>query len=577
MNYLFKSKTVILLLAVLLFFSCQKEEKLNNSETNSKIKINSLVIQEFVEHIDLNNSTVNKAVNGYSSKNKFNPNKSDSINLKDNYTEQKMIHTPELDALVETQIPTIAFKNKLNKVAIDVPISNEIKFRLIIYNQNNLNTPLYNKSLSLDEDPMIDLVSGITYRWYAFSTNESTVPDIDATGVINSSQLTNKDFMFATNTINPNRGDNYLNITFKRQMHRIQVTLNTRGIFGSIENSTSISLGSGAHTNTTFNTLIQTGDFSIINENFTSLAPATTNNSISAANMSIADPRWSNTEKIANFYTAVNTNRTIAMSTLKLRLNTLNITLDDASTRSYAANTLIPIPHSQSLNIQKGKSSKTTVRLIESGVLVNGLYWARTNLIYDASKLNAADYTNGVSDAYRFAPHHNYINPDPINEYWNQGSATPNGTTYNAVDVCSRVYPQGTWQKPSGIEIESLIATNSHTGRRDDIGGGVYKYSLVWSRDPNQPVNSAYPINNLILPFYGYRNATGAVTGRPNGSATASGRMNYSARNYESSNGAGHSLFASFTNGSMVKANITIEETTLPNTNGQTIRCVRKP
>ncbi|MCT6562772.1 hypothetical protein N4307_14435, partial [Staphylococcus aureus] len=80
--------------------------------------------------------------------------------------------------------------------------------------------------------------------------------------------------------------------------------------------------------------------------------------------------------------------------------------MDDNSTRSFS-NSIVPynnIPVTPAL----GNRYTLNVRLIESGVRLDGLLWARTNLIYSSQ-----------ADKYRFRPDNEYSQPDKDTEYWN--------------------------------------------------------------------------------------------------------------------------------------------------------------
>lgn len=571
MKKLYNNIIYHLLLICIIITSCKNETQ-DNLILESKLTIQSISLENDEDPISINDLKENSNNINKSAALVKNSITNEDLNLE----QSTMVYSTEFDALVDINENNLFSSNKnsntskLNKnykIAIDQPIGNDIKFRLIIYKQSNLTKPIYNSVLSKGNQPNISLIPGISYKWFAYSINETTVPNINSDGTIEKSDIANKDFMFASNTLTPSIGENYLQIIFKRQVSRLEVTLNTRGIFGPMRDNSNISIGRG--TGTSFTNLIQTGDFNIQTGLFTDIEEITSG--ISASEMTIVDSRWANAEKKAIFYSVENSNRTISANNLRVRINALSITLDDATIRTFNNNTLVPINHASSLEISKGKIAKINVRLIENGILVNGLYWARTNLIYDASKLYGGSYTSTTSDAYRFRPNNNYVTPSN-NEYWNQGSTTPTGTDYNSVDICTRVYPQSTWRKPTGVEFDNLIAQNSVIKTKYSLGNNTYQYILTWERSATQNANSAFPDNNLNLPFFGYRNTSGTIVQRPNGANDATGQLRYASRNYVSGTGDAHVLTANVTNGAF-SGNLT--NTTLANTNGLSIRCVR--
>ncbi len=448
--------------------------------------------------------------------------------------------------------------------AADVPLNANKKFRLIII-KDGATTPVYNGLLNSGQDPDLKVDANTKYSWYAISVNDAnTAPDIDGSGVIAAADLANKDFMFASGVITTKVDNNYLDILFLRQMAAIEVTVNTRGMFGNIDDNSTFSLGTG--TGTTFTNIIQTGNFSILNgtfSNFQDVAP------INGSQMSIVDNRWSNAEKVAHFYTA-NTN-TVPANNLRVQLNSLSLNLDDNSTRTFASNSIVPINHSTSLSLTKGTLSKTNVRLIESGVTVSGLVWARTNLIFEGSKLYGGSYTVGSSDAYRFRTNNNYSFPSLDNEYWNFGTATPRGTDYATIDPCKRVYPELTWRSPIESNPLEFTALRQNTNRSTSITTmpDGYRHSITWKG--TQAVNSAYPDNDLILTYFGYRDANGIRQQIPSGSANGAGSLRYKSASFNTSNNGNQILYAEVNNG--VFANLSNQEVAF--NQGNTIRCVR--
>ncbi|WP_343570534.1 hypothetical protein [Sphingobacterium sp.] len=455
-------------------------------------------------------------------------------------------------------------KTSLN--ANDVPLNDGIRYRLIFF-KDGVTAAIYNELLRTGEAPNLRVETGAKYKWYAISTQDvHTAPNIDALGNIAGADLANRDFMFAAGEMVAQPEENYLDILFLRQMAAIEVTINTRGLFGTIKENSTISLGTG--TGNSFRNVIQTGDFNVFKGSFSNLRDVPP---IGASSMTIVDSRWGNAEKVAHFYTA-NTN-VLPSNSLRVQLNALHIRLDDENTRSFAANTLVPISHRSTLKLAKGTLSKTNVRLIESGVTVSGLVWARTNLVYDAAKLYARGYVEGNSDAYRFRPDNNYAFPNLNTEYWNFGTTTPKGHDYHTVDPCKRVYPELTWRSPlensASAEEFSRLGRNANRRTASTAVADGLRQSMIWNG--SQRVNPAYPDNNLILSDYGYRDSGGARQQRLTATFSNGGSFRYKSGTYDRASSGARILYAEINRGK-------IEDFSIQQVNfsqGNTIRCVR--
>ncbi|MDF2516400.1 MAG: hypothetical protein K0R59_1696 [Sphingobacterium sp.] len=470
----------------------------------------------------------------------------------------------QTNALGEPENSLKASTNSNKPRAADIPLNQNKKFRLIFI-KDGASTPVYNGLLNAGQDPNLTVEANAKYKWYAISVNDpSTAPDIDGNGNIAGADLANKDFMFASGEMTTQPENNYLDILFLRQMAAIEVKINTRGIFGGITDNSTFSVGKG--TGTAFTNIIQTGDFSIFNASFSNLQDV---GPVNGSEMTVVDSRWGNAEKIAHFYTA-NTS-SISANNLRVRLDGLHITLDDNSTRNFAANSIVPISHGSTLNLTKGTLSKTNVRLIESGVSVSGLVWARTNLVYDSEKLYGGSYTQGASDAYRFRTDNNYSYPSINTEYWNFGTTTPRGTDYRTVDQCKRVYPELTWRSPLESDPQEYTRLRNNTNRKTSITRvpDGYRHTITWTG--TQAHNSAYPDNDLVLSYYGYIDNNGNRQQIPSGSSAGTGTLRYKSASFNTSNNGNRILYAEVSNGTF--QNMSIQEVAF--SQGNTIRCVR--
>ncbi|KGE14132.1 fimbrillin family protein [Sphingobacterium deserti] len=389
------------------------------------------------------------------------------------------------------------------------PLGNGIKYRLLIYRENEMQ-PIVNVEAAGSTFPAVSIASGFNYRWMAISTNESTSAPTVSNNIVSASQIANKDFLYASGTFFSQFGQNYLNIVFKRYTSQIQLTVDSRGMFGNIAANSILSFVMNAG-----ETLSETADFNIQDSSFSNFQPSGLNSN----HMTNTDPAL----RVGTIYTV--RPRPVAAGTLQLRLNPLNLTLDDGSTRTYADNTL---SFGSAFSPVRGSSYTVTARLIESGVRTGSsrLRWARSNLTYLP--------TAAEGFRLRFRPHPvNYIF-DPNVDLWNYGTLTPSGQQQPILrDPCLRVYPAGTWKMPAR---EDLLALESPFNLERYTLPETGEVGIVanWRRSPDQPTNSAYDgMDRLRLPFYGYRTAEGTTLQKPAATETQlSGHGHYFSQKY---------------------------------------------
>lgn len=438
--------------------------------------------------------------------------------------------------------------------AANSPMGSEVKYRILIYDQNN--NLIYNKVGNTGADPLIDVYKGWTYKWYAFSINETAgVPDVGPYGKVAKASLTNKDVLYASGTITTAAGANFLNIVFKRKTANIQAKINVRGMFGTIIDGTAVSLADGSSTG---NALMTMGDFDPLTGNFSNITAVTA--SVSGANMKIDNSTEGTAVKIANFYT-LNT-ATIAANSMKVRLSPLKIRLDDNRERSF---TSLSYTVSKAVTPAIGARHAATLRLIESPILVKGIYWARTNLIYNASKL----------DKYRLKSMPGGTNVDTKDQdFWNWMSETPTSPSSN-VDACARLYPEGTWKMPDLATWQSI---GQPDGKEERMGLFVgADYGFYWNKTASYPSNTAYDDNRLYISFGGYRTTSGSISNSPAGvflGALASGQCHYWTSTAPNST-QGSSVHSSM---SKIAWIFSWGSVTYPNANkneGRNVRCIR--
>ncbi len=547
--------TIISLIHLIGLISCSTREEstnLNNKEVILKFNISGVLE---------NNET--KA--------------SDKINQ-----QHKIINlSKDFDALIN-----ISEKNQRSSL---IPINPGVKYRILIYDASN-NNLVKNIEAVAGTSPQITVDAGKAYRWYAISINDTTAVPPVTEGVISRNDIINKDILYASSngTISPEYGNNNLDIVFKHNTNQFTIQLDTRGLFGKINNTSAIEVGINIAGN--FTSIAQTGDLNLFTGEYSNLQiiPA-----ISAANMI----NTANTQgdigatKTAFFYT-VNKSE-IPSNSLMIKLNKLDITLDDNTVRSFTSNTIIPY-NNTGITPVYGNKYDISARMIESPIKVNGILWTRSNLYY-------ADNVTHI-DKYRFHPNNEYTIANILNisingvinlqlngqafkvtnEYWNWMSATPTGSSSDNTDPCSRVYPIGIWRIPTNAEYTS-INNNPSLGfdaNKPLLFGGA-RLSSTWELDPGQQLNTVYPINSqkLFISFFGRRSTDGnQIVNSPGSIAStllASGEAHYWSSTKNGSSVFYHNRIYNSLIGILVGPD---PPTMVPGSTaqGRNIRCVRK-
>ena len=484
-----------LLLVCIIFISinsCSSRDEGSVTDSNNNIKPEGTMLVVNIEGIAGENNIVPLASASLNTK------VANTFTGKTIIAKEKIVSVGNFDALVSAEAG-MGIENNTNAVAAykpsnmlpiaavtQSPVASGIQYRILIYDATG--TQLISNTPALSgTNPNIKVDAGKRYQWYAFSTNENSVPDINIQGVVNGNNLSNKDVLYSQGIIDAQYGQNYLNVVFKRNTARIALDLDTRGMFGTINNTTSVELGTG--TGSGFTSIIQTGDLNVFTglySNLQNISPVTGSSMTNKAGVGGA----AGATKTAVFYTVRTAN--VPVNNLRIRLNQLDITMDNSSTRSFS-NSIIPY-NNTAITPVLGNNYSLNARLIESGIRVKGLLWARTNLLYSSQ-----------SDAYRFRVDNEYSQPDMNTEYWNWMSATPTGSSSDNVDPCSKVYPAGEWRMPTSTEFSSL-------GQPDDKkeNYGLFlgaTFSAVFNLDAGNSLNTSYPVNsqNLFVAFYGYR------------------------------------------------------------------------
>ena len=437
--------------------------------------------------------------------------------------------------------------------AVQVPVSAGVKYRILLYDAGT-NALESDVVATVGINPNIQVSSGKPYKWYMISTNDANVPGVTTTtGVVAASSISNKDVLYAQGTITPMIGQNSLNAVFKHNTVQFSVDIDTRGLFGVINNTTAVELGTGIGIG--FSSIVQTGDFNLFTGTYSNFQNVTAVTGAGLVNKTDATGATGAT-KTVTFYTVKPS--AIPLNSLSLRMNRLDLTMDNGEIRSFSANTTLPF-NNTAWTTSLGFRTLLTSRLIESGVKIKNLLWARSNLYYAENVSHA--------DKYRFHPNNEYtisntsgltsnttinlqLNGSAFkvtNEYWNWMAATPTGPSSDNVDPCSRVYPAGTWRMPTSAEFLSLEQPDDDDTNTPLIFGGA-RISSIWNRDTGEAANPNYPQNSrsLFISLFGYRTSDGSsITDSPGSllsSLFVSGKANYWSSTHAGTNNANYHI-----------------------------------
>lgn len=447
-------------------------------------------------------------------------------------------------------------------VATTSPMPSGTKYRLIMINQNG--DIVVNKEATAGVDPQIQVDGHRSYDWYAVSVGRTDgVPNIDGNKKLKASDLANKDVVFASGSLSTVDGDNYLDITMKRKTSRVQVEVNTRGMFSTIHNAAKFKLKDSS------GDLITMGDLDIISGTFSNIQNFP-NAAVAGSEMTDVDGNPDGTVKTASFYTL--REGSVAANNLQIVMDKLEVAPDDAADRPGGRRTFAikTLKYNGAIPLAVGSSYKTKVRLIESPIKVNGILWARGNLKYNSS----------ATDKYRIRPNFGGSGEAEHNtEFWNWKATTPTGTVGQG-DPCTMIYPANTWRMASVNEWESIEQPQSKDERSGLFFG--FQVTYMWNKDSDYPSNTPAYEDEMHLSFGGYRTAPNflgntSVTGSPIGiflGAYGNGTLNYWTSTEHNSNDA-KAVTSSFTRALWLFSWTNVKYTNENKREGRNVRCVR--
>jgi hypothetical protein len=360
-----------------------------------------------------------------------------------------------------------------------------------------------------------------TYTWVALSynTNDADQPALNPTnGSIALSQ--NKDVLYATGTVNLTSNSN-INIQFSHKFSRIGIELNTKGIFGNITGTPSVTV-SGLN--------LATGSIALLGGAVT--AGASYVPTLTYANFTNVDPAF-NDAKIAYVYTA----STAAQSAINVQVQNLGIShVDGSVARTYFATAS---NFGFSVTPQLGNSHHLLLNVVESPLVTSlggrTVRWGRSNLFYRGNNGNGRNYAFYANNQLTAK----------ANGYFAFGSIVPGQfatTTTNNGDPCALVYPAGLWKQPAkadftgmvrgDIKAEDLTAALGGLGTVVDATGVTGLLSIITNLLGNVTsvlVNTAAPNSTLAptTPFnYGQYTLAAGANGAPTTGTNAFGDIN---------------------------------------------------
>ncbi|UIR54839.1 hypothetical protein LZQ00_11175 [Sphingobacterium sp. SRCM116780] len=446
--------------------------------------------------------------------------------------EKTLVSTQGFDALVSVEGPTPKQKalkaamgsTQTSSAAMATLMPAGIKYRILLYNAAGT-TLLKNVVATSGTNPNIQVDGGTQYKWVAVSINTTTVPTVSS-GKILASALANEDVLYASGVVSAVKGQNYLNITLTRKSTRIQVDVDTRGLFNEITTFKSLDLGTG--TGTGFQSLMKTADLDILTGNRTNITTVAATQNVKY--ITNKDVSTGNLVKTVSLYTVIPTGTVVAPNTLTVR-PIFDVKMEpnvyyqpnntNVSSRTYGNSNIYLKVNNASFTPVNGELYKIGTQMIEAAIKVGGISWARADLFYDTR--------TGQLDRYKFRPDAGAIhwfdfstNEDTDKRsYWNWKSLTPTGTAGSG-DPCALVYPAGLWRMPTRAELTTVSAMTSHlyqwSGTTGQYVNSVYGYGGVnqaWNTDAGSPATfgdySDYMTNFMLL-FNGYRQS-GALVG----------------------------------------------------------------
>lgn len=305
-----------LLFSSSIFSSCSKDRYVDYSHT-SKLSIAVAGVVETKDSYDLS-----KAVNGGRGGLSSNANNNDQSFAVDEFT-------VEINSQTTSDTEQINLSNRLsstqnspsihgNSRAAVVGMENDVKYRILLF---NLSTKKFERSEIATAGTLleIDVYKGQEYEWYAYSYNTADhiiAPDINNPQV---ESKTDRPLLYANGTVTANDvGSTPININFQHQLAQIKVEVDTRGVYGDIEELAAV-----------FNAnYVKTGNFNIRTGAFEgNLAEV----SVGQLSFITTEPN-NNRVKAARYYSA-----DVTLNAYQVKFTKLDIKLPNGASESLAS------------------------------------------------------------------------------------------------------------------------------------------------------------------------------------------------------------------------------------------------
>lgn len=361
----------------------------------------------------------------------------------------------------------------------------DVKYRLVLYTEDD--QLFEDQILKAGEDAKIVVSNGTSYKWYAYSHNTEDDPvSYGADGKIDIPE--GVDFLYAKGTIvipEESEDNHTLDITFAHKLARVQVEVNTMGMFADIEDAT-ISIDGWSPQTAKLD--LFSGDLS--DETDYAL-------DFEFSDFTVIEPPYKDRVQFT-IYTAGSPS-----GNLDLKITDLKLKIDDESIRDFGP-VLSSTPMNFSftnMNLEPGKSYTALANLIESPLELDGVRWARQNLYY-----------KGGHNPYRF--YHTYAHhEDDQRQFFSFRAEQPNiyAGRDSEGDPCGLVYPEGTWRTPKNSDYNNSINKRTGLSREYDQSNGTFEGKGFAEYTQTTGLEAPYPGNDLRFNMNGYGFEIGVV------------------------------------------------------------------
>lgn len=374
-----------------------------------------------------------------------------------------------------------------------------IAYRLVLFNNTTGAYVATINAISGTSFTFTEANRNTNYRWFAYSQHV-TMPYMGEFNVGNPQitvSPTENGLLYASGvftTSNVANGDNQLNIIFQRKVAAIEIVVDARGLFSTINNI-------NARTNST--NALKTGTFDLNTGQYIGHTNSS-DNTVSNASFVRYNVNLLDSVKRAQIYT---TDSQSPIQNLQIILTNANIDLDFGGTRNFSE---LTFSTGSTISPQLGKRYRITITLITSAKNINNVNWARANLFYRPSD-GGYRFRHNSSHFYGTVIGNPLTTSADNGEFFNWRARTALfNDTPNQIDPCNEVYPRGRWKMPTQAEAQLLANVNATSGyprrrfERQSSDTETIRYTAYITGDniPNDP----YIMNWITFLSYGRRN-----------------------------------------------------------------------